>query len=152
MSVAAAVDGWLTYLQPLKGTVRLGAPGVTNSAQVGQGLDWLQAFLQACGNCTIDFVPVHWYGDAGDLAGFENHVTAASQVAGARKLWITEFGTTSGTAAQTEAFLKSAIAWLDGSTGKGLVERYAWFMDAAGNLINSNGVGLSELGQVYNSG
>lgn len=152
ISVADAVSGWLQYMEPLKGSVRLGAPAVSNSAQPGQGLEWLQSFLSACSNCTVDFVPVHWYGDPGDVAGFQNHVTQAYAAAGGRSLWITEFGTQSGTASQTYQFLTSVMAWMDGGSGKGMVERYAWFMDAAGNLINANGTGLSDLGTLYNSG
>ena len=137
----------------MKGSVRLGAPGVSNSVQTGQGLAWLQSFLTACSNCTFDFIPIHWYGDAGDVSGFEAYVTQAYSVAGGKKpLWITEYGTTSGTAAQTYAFLQQTMAWMDSGPGKAMVERYAWFMDAPGNLINANGSGLSDLGTLYNSG
>ena len=156
MSVAAAVEGWKKWVEPLKGQVKLGAPGVSNSANAGQGLEWLKQFLSDCkvdsgALCGVDFVPVHWYGDAGDRAGFQAFVTRASEAGGGRKLWVTEFGTTSGTAEQTRGFLRDSMVWLDGP-GKTMVERYAWFMDRPGNLINANGEGLSELGKLYNSG
>ena len=162
MTVSAAVDGWVSYIQPLKAKgFRLGAPAVSNSVQSGQGLQWLSSFLSACTskNCTFDFIPIHWYGDAGDVSGFQNYVTQAYQMVTSAgngkygKLWITEFGVTSSTGAdQTAAFLKSVMQWMDGSTGNAMVEKYAWFMDATGNLITSDGSALSSLGQLYNSG
>ena len=161
MNVTAAVEGWKTWIDPLKGQVKLGAPGVSNSAQPGQGLNWLQSFLGQCSDCTIDFVPVHWYGDAGDVEGFKifvkkafgtvNAPTVGGVAAKGRKLWVTEFGTTSGSREQTTNFLKSAMAWMDGE-GKMMVERYAWFMDRPGNLITDDAKGLSELGKLYNAG
>ena len=92
------------------------------------------------------------YGDAGDISGFQSYVTKAAGLVGGRKLWITEFGTTSGSAAQISTFLQTNMQWMDSGNGKSMVERYAWFMDTTGNLINSNGVGLSDLGKLYNSG
>ena len=149
MNLSSAIQGYQTWMNPLAGTVKLGAPGVTNGAGPSMGLGYLKDFLDQCTGCRIDFVPIHWYGDAGNLTGFEWYVGQAAQVAGGRPLWVTEFGTTSGTADQTMDFLKSAMQFLDGNA---LVEKYAWFMDAPGYLINSNGSGLSALGQVYNNG
>ncbi|KAL9125504.1 MAG: hypothetical protein Q9217_005306 [Psora testacea] len=149
MNLSAAVSGYQRYMNPLAGTVRLGAPAVTNGAGPSMGLSYLANFLAKCTDCHIDFVPIHWYGDAGNSSAFERYVTQASTVAGGRPLWITEFGTTGGTAEQKERFLKNVMAWMDGTN---LVEKYAWFMDAPGNLINANGTGLSALGRVYNSG
>lgn len=60
-----------------------------------------------------------------------------------------ECGTTSGTAQQTQEFLRTLMTWMDSSS---MVEKYAWFMISLGNEINSSGSGLSALGKMYNSG
>ena len=148
MSLNDSVVTYQEYMNPLAGTVRLGAPAVTNGGG-SMGLTYLQSFLNQCTGCHIDFVPVHWYGDAGNSSGFEWYIGQAYAVAGNRPLWVTEFGTTSGTAEQSQAFLQTVMVWMDASP---MVERYAWFMDSVGNEINANGTGLSELGSMYNSG
>ena len=58
MEPVEAAQLWMRYIQPLKSQgVRLGGPAVTAS---DTGLPWLNAFFQACTNCTIDFLPLHW--------------------------------------------------------------------------------------------
>lgn len=69
-------------------------------------------------------------------------------VGGYRPLWITEFASSTGTDAQKENFLKAVLPWLDAQT---YVERYAYFGDFQGILINENGTGLSRLGEIYNN-
>ena len=146
MSISSAVSGYQTWMNPLAGSVQLGAPAVTNGIGTGIGLDYLATFIKNCAGCHIDFVPIHWYGDASQTGDFETYITQAYTAGGNRPLWVTEFGTTSGSA---QPFLQSVQSWMDGS---GMVAKYAWFMDAPGNLINSNGVGMSALGAAYNSG
>lgn len=52
-----AAQLWIQYIQPLRALgIRLGGPAVTAT-----GLPWLQAFFAACTNCTVDFLPLHWY-------------------------------------------------------------------------------------------
>ena len=59
MSVSSAVDAWTREIEPLKKLgVKLGAPAVTQ-----RGQDWLAQFMAACLNCTIDFIPLHYYGN-----------------------------------------------------------------------------------------
>ena len=148
MNLSSAISGYQTWINPLAGTVRLGAPAVTNGGG-SMGLTYLQSFIAGCTRCQIDFVPVHWYGDAGNSSGFEWYIGQAYAAAGNRPLWVTEFGTTSGTTEQTQNFLQNVMQFMDGSS---MVEKYSWFMDAAGNLINANGTGMSPLGSMYNSG
>jgi hypothetical protein len=151
MSVASAVSGYKTWVSPLRSkypSLKLGAPAVTNGGSP-MGLTYLGQFLGNCTGCNIDFIPIHWYGDAGDVAGFKNHVTSAyAAVKSKYPLWITEFGTTSGTNAQVVNFLESVLPWLDGLS---YVSRYAWFMDAKGYLINSTTGALSQTGSIYNT-
>lgn len=146
MNVSSAVAGYQKWMNPLAGSVLLGAPAVTNGVGTGIGLDYLSTFIKNCTGCHIDFVPIHWYGDASQTGDFETHIGQAYTAGGDRPLWVTEFGTTSGAA---QPFLQTVEDWMDGNSK---VAKYAWFMDAAGNLINSNGSGMSSLGVVYNSG
>lgn len=148
MNVSTAVAAYQKWMNPLKGLVSLGAPAVTNGIGTLIGLDYLKTFIKNCTGCQIDFVPIHWYGDASQITDFENHIGTAYTAGGKRPLWVTEFGTTSGTAAQTQTFFQSVQAWMDGSS---MVAKYAWFMDRPGNLINSNGSGMSPQGVMYNS-
>lgn len=54
-----AADLWMKYLEPLRASgVRLGGPAVTAA---GTGRPWLVDFFKACSNCTIDFLPLHWF-------------------------------------------------------------------------------------------
>lgn len=60
MSSQQGADLWRSYMQPLKAQgIRLGAPA-TSSAPSGK--TWLQDFFAVCGDCTVDFVALHWYG------------------------------------------------------------------------------------------
>lgn len=70
MSVAAAVKGWKSQVEPLQSMgVKVSAPAVTQ-----RGLGWLAEFMTACQNCTIDFIPLHWYGN---YSGLVDHVAKA---------------------------------------------------------------------------
>lgn len=113
------------------------------------GLTYLKQFLAGCTGCNIDFIPIHWYGDASDITGFKNQIAKARVATGLKyPLWITEFGHTSGTQAQVEAFLKSVLPWMDSQS---YIQRYAYFMDANGFMINSTTGGLSNTGKIYNT-
>jgi hypothetical protein len=79
MDVATAVADFKTHMQPFAGKAKLGAPSVTNGG-APMGLTYLGNFMTACSDCTIDFIPVHWYnGDALDssIAYFKSHVDEA---------------------------------------------------------------------------
>jgi hypothetical protein len=58
MDPTEAARLWMAYIEPLKQYgVKLGGPAVTAS---GTGRPWLQEFFAACGQCSIDFLPIHW--------------------------------------------------------------------------------------------
>lgn len=141
--VAAAYKKWM---QPLAGRARLGAPAVTNGG-APMGLAYLQDFLGNCTGCQVDFVPVHWYDSATNVAYFKSYVAQAYAAGGNRPLWITEFSG-SGTDAQQQQFLQQVLPWLDATS---YVERYAWFGAFTGSLLSPDGSGLSAQGQMYNS-
>lgn len=119
---ATCAQGYLQYIQPFAGKAKLGAPAVTNGGG-SMGLTYLKSFLSACQGCTIDFVPIHWYGDYTEVEYFKTHIQDAHDAAGGRPIWITEFGAT-GSDAQQAAFLEQVIPWLEST---GYVQRYAYF-------------------------
>ena len=66
-------------------------------------------------------------------------------------IYITEFGldsTYSYTDAELQAFLEEVMPWMDQQDD---ILGYAYFMDEAGVLINSDGTGISGTGAVFNS-
>lgn len=147
MKLSDAVSAYQTYMMPLARTVSLGAPAVTNGA-APMGLAYLKSFMSACTNCHFDFFPIHWYGAASDIAGFQAHVGEAFAAVGNKPLWVTEFGTTAGSPADIQNFLQTVSKWMDES---GMVARYSFFMTAPGYLIQAGGTALSPLGEMYNS-
>lgn len=140
-----AAAGYKTFMQPFAGKAKLGAPAVTNGASP-MGLTWLKSFLSSCSDCTIDFVCIHWYDSASNVAYFKQYVQDAYTAGGNRPLWITEFQA-SGSTDEQNAFMKEVLPWLDAST---MVDRYAWFMadTAAGGLMASTSA-LSTLGNTF---
>ncbi|ESZ98551.1 hypothetical protein SBOR_1083 [Sclerotinia borealis F-4128] len=145
LGYADAAAGYKTYMQPFAGKAKLGAPAVTNGASP-MGLTWLKSFMSACTDCTIDFVCIHWYDSASNVAYFKSYVQDAYTAGGNKPLWITEFQA-SGTTDEQNAFLKEVLPWLDAST---MVDRYAWFMAStdAGGLMSSSSA-LSTLGNTF---
>lgn len=141
----AAVTSYLTHIQPFANDFRLGAPAVTNSAN---GLPWLDKFLRLCVDCTIDFVPLHWYDSSSNSAYLRDYLGKAQVIAGDRNLWITEFSASGSMNEQVE-FLTNVIPWMDAQSR---IERYAWFWcdpsALTGQLINAEAQ-LTDLGKAY---
>lgn len=89
LSPQDAASIWQQYIQPLHNQgVRLGAPAV--SAAPG-GTQWLASFIAACSGCTIDFVPLHWYGDGSQY--FEQYVNSFHDQFN-YPIWVTEWAST----------------------------------------------------------
>jgi hypothetical protein len=127
------------------GNVKLGAPAVTNGG-APSGLTWLQKFLDACSDCQIDFIPIHWYGNWDNVEDFKNHATAAYQMTG-KPIWVTEFGVNNGNAQQIETFLQNVIPWMNQQPW---LERYAYFMATTGNtFLCESTTSLSDIGLAY---
>ncbi|KAI0189684.1 glycosyl hydrolase catalytic core-domain-containing protein [Astrocystis sublimbata] len=152
MNVSSAVSAYRTYINPLPSTypgLSLGAPAVTNGEGPGVGLDWLRQFMAACSTCTVDFIPLHFYGSVLEPGAFKTYVSSAWKMFG-RPIWVTEFGTTSGTEEKVLAWLGEVLPWLDAQP---YVERYAYFMD------NDRGVpylltpahALTSIGKLYST-
>jgi hypothetical protein len=139
----AAAAGYKTFMQPFAGQAKLGSPAVTNGP-APMGIAYLKSFMEACSGCTVDFVPMHWYDAASNVAGFKKHVGDVRDAAGGRKLWITEFGA-NGSTDEQETFLREVIPWLD---SQDYVERYAYFY--ADGVLTQNSV-VTALGNTFMS-
>lgn len=149
LSPEAAVEAWITYLEPYAGKAKLGSPAVCNGNDANMGLNWLSSFLGACGDrCTVDFVAIHWYGLASDagVADFKDHVAKTKAACGGREIWITEFAP-SGSPDEQADFLSQILPWLDNTSESG-VARYAFYQ--VDNILAS-GNSLTKLGDVYAS-
>ena len=73
-----AAENYIAQIEPLRDLgIKVGAPGVTGSPR---GHQWLEDFFSACTalgtNCTIDFIPIHWYGNFEGLASHLGTVSA----------------------------------------------------------------------------
>lgn len=149
MNVSESVSAYKKWIQPLAGEVRLGSPAVTNGVGDGVGISYMEQFMDNCTGCTVDFIPLHWYGSVLDPGSFKTYVQSFWTKFG-RPIWITEFATTSGTEDQILTFLQNVLPWLDQQT---YVQRYAYFMDRnAGSpfLLESNNT-LTAIGELFNS-
>ncbi|KAH0586095.1 hypothetical protein H2248_007366 [Termitomyces sp. 'cryptogamus'] len=144
---AVAAKLYKQYIQPLSAQgIRLGAPAVTNGPM---GRPWISSFLANCTDCTIDFIPCHWYGDG--VGNFYDYIWQMHGQFPQYPLWVTEFASTSSDDAEVLDFLTSSIAYLDSLDW---IEGYAWFaffrQDGTShyNLLDENGQ-LNALGQAY---
>ncbi|KAI0161986.1 glycoside hydrolase family 128 protein [Xylariaceae sp. FL1272] len=149
MNVSSAVTAYKQWIQPFAGKVQLGSPAVTNGVGEGVGLSYLSYFMGNCTGCTVDFIPLHFYGSVLDPGAFQSYVESAWKLFGL-PIWVTEFGTTSGTEAQVLSWLQVVIPWLDAQP---YVKRYAYFMDnnhGAPYLLNSDNTKTS-IGVYYGS-
>lgn len=147
---ASAAAAFKKYMNEFAApNVKLGAPSVTNGVINGMGLEYLKKFLAACQDCTIDFIPVHWYGCGDgcgvdqDVALFKKQIEDAIVVAAGKPLWIPEFQRLGDLASQA-SFLKIVLPWLD---SKPEIARYAYFMVKDGFLLTDGK--LNEVALVY---
>jgi len=120
MSADDAARFWIAEMEPLKKLgVLLGAPAVTGSPR---GQAWYTDFLKKCdGKCTVDFLPVHWYGA---FEGLASHVGAMHAGFGDMPVWVTEFGLIQGTLKDSQNLVNSTLGFLDNLS---YVQRYAYF-------------------------
>jgi hypothetical protein len=111
---------------------------------------YLRDFLNACTNCQVDHIAVHWYDDFPSLRAYiESNASLAGWEQFGKPIWLTEFSLGgSASVAQQEAFMRQAIPYLDCHPS---VFRYSWFSANPipnARLINSDGTPTA-LGQVY---
>jgi len=157
MSPGTAVALWRQYIQPLKSRgLRLGAPAVSSAPS---GKTWLSQFLQQCSGCTIDFIPIHWYGSDGNA--FASYVTDIHNSFG-KNIWVTEWACVPYANPPCDQqsvynFMGQTTLFLDQQS---YVERYSWFgamrnlggVPATDALLTSDGQNNTPLGVQYAKG
>ncbi|KUI61525.1 Alkali-sensitive linkage protein 1 [Cytospora mali] len=138
-----AANAYRQYMQPFAGKAKLGAPAVSND-----GYSWMSQFLGNCTDCTIDFVPIHWYNPVFLIDDFKSFTLEMCGLVGNRSIWVTEFMPLGNDSVTIEQFVQEAIDWLD---EQDCVERYAYFGTADGytSLLHNGGPPLSPLGKTY---
>ena len=107
--VELAVQAWVREMEPLKKFgAKLGAPAVTATPA---GFSWLQQFFTACkGKCSIDFIPIHWYGD---FAGLTSHIDRVRAVYPNLTIWVTEFADKDASLAESQSFYNQSTQYFD---------------------------------------
>ncbi|KAF9071195.1 glycosyl hydrolase catalytic core-domain-containing protein [Rhodocollybia butyracea] len=117
-----AAQLWMQHIEPLRTTIpgiRIGAPAVSSDTT---GVPWLTSFFGACTNCTVDFLPIHWYGEG--VEGFYSYLFQLYSQFGNRTIWVTEYADTSLADSDVMTFMNQTTAYMDTLD---FVERYAWF-------------------------
>jgi len=114
---------WRLYIEPLtKKGLNLGAPSVSGTQS---GLAWLDQFLDNCSDCTVDFIPLHWYGSS--CSDFQSFVNGTFAQFG-KNIWITEFACVSSPNANctdiVSDFVTCTTAWLGNQY---YVKRFSYF-------------------------
>lgn len=147
ISIDDAVKSWNTNLEPLASSHTLIPP------MVGQnGLSWLQDFIAACTDCTLDKGPiaftVYCTADDGGVADFKNHLSEFKAAFPGRELWLANIGPLG------DLEDVSAYKWLIGELVMLLesdpaVTRYAWNGDKS--FWDDSTKTLSEVAKYYAS-
>ncbi|MCJ1413811.1 hypothetical protein MMC32_000136 [Xylographa parallela] len=124
-----AAETWIREVEPLKSQgVKLGAPAVTGAQT---GFTWLQQFFTACaGNCSADFIPIHWYGDFGGLASHIGQVRAAYPN---MSIWITEYADPGANLTDSQSFFNESSQYFDRID---YITRYSYFGSFRSSVSN----------------
>ncbi|KAJ5708730.1 hypothetical protein N7488_008531 [Penicillium malachiteum] len=150
MTASEAATYYKEYITPYSGDASLVSPAVTSSTSSGEGLDWMESFLEACDDCDISAIAVHWYGS--DVSEFKSFVQEAIDLADdydISSVWITEFGLDtdeSGISDLTTAatFVSEASQWLEEQSA---VTHYAFFYCANDYMLTDSVV--NSVGDAY---
>ncbi len=146
MLPATAASIWKQSIQPLKAQgYTLGAPAITGAPT---GKVWLRQFMGNCTDCTIDFIPIHWYGN---FEGLASHLGEVYTTFNNTPIWITELALASASMSDTIAMMNQTLPWLDALSW---VQRYAWFggFRASESNIGPNATFLDNQGQLTELG
>ncbi len=104
---STAAQIWSREIQPLaKMGVKLGSPACSSGPE---GITWMQEFFQACSNCTIDFMAIHFYGDFQGLASHVGQYVATFN----RTVWVTEYADAHASLSDAQAFYNESSTFMD---------------------------------------
>eukprot|EP01113_Clastostelium_recurvatum_P002869 TRINITY_DN1122_c0_g1_i3.p1 TRINITY_DN1122_c0_g1~~TRINITY_DN1122_c0_g1_i3.p1 ORF type:complete len:1140 (-),score=113.79 TRINITY_DN1122_c0_g1_i3:169-3588(-) len=159
--VAAGI--FLQHIQPLSNSgINLGAPAVSQTAR---GLEWLQLFILRCKGCTINFIPVHWFGS--DCISMQQYLMKVHTLFNQRyPLWVTEWACVPSSPAEIrdgvcssgssiENFMKCTTSWM---TSQPWIQRYSYYgamrdlgrdVPLSNSLLSLNGTTNTALGILY---
>ncbi|KAL9005063.1 MAG: hypothetical protein Q9188_002136 [Gyalolechia gomerana] len=147
MPADMAAEIWQREMEPLKDMgVKLGGPAVTGSPN---GFVWLQNFFTACnGNCSVDFIPVHWYGN---FEGLASHV---GQVRGTYQnltMWVTEYANNNVDLKESQSFYNQSSQFFDRID---YITHYSYFGSFRSSVSNvgPNAAMLTEKGELTDIG
>lgn len=169
ISPSDAASIWIKDIEPLRNeSIKIGAPSVTGSQS---GLTWLSEFFSNCTslktNCTVDFIPLHWYGDFPGLASylgqvvgtyvytFANFELVKANVCFCRypntSIWITEYALANADLKDTQAFFQTSAEYFDRLD---YIERYSYFGSFRSSVSNvgPNAAMLTQDGQLTDIG
>ena len=112
-----AADSWKKHIEPLKKLgIKLGAPSVT-----GGDIVWLKAFFDACkGDCTVDFIPLHFYSDVVGVKEWIHNISSIYE----KDIWLTEFACPDCSLDVTQQAFNETVAFLDNYPH---ITRYSYF-------------------------
>jgi len=151
MTAQDAAAAHAKYMNKYSGDVLVGSPSVTNSGNPGEGLEYLQAFMDACksqdGGCAIDFCQVHWYSEAAYVDTLYEHIEKAHEICDNKPIWLTEFAPLDTDPATKDEFMKTVIPELEKIE---YLDAYSYFMVSLDNLMSSSSA-LSTFGELYAS-
>ncbi|EED20769.1 conserved hypothetical protein [Talaromyces stipitatus ATCC 10500] len=150
ISPADAASIWIKDIEPLRNeSIKIGAPSVTGSQN---GLSWLSQFFTNCTslgtNCTVDFIPLHWYGDFQGLASYIGQVVASYPNT---SIWITEYALPHSDLKTTQSFFQTSAEYFDRLD---YIERYSYFGSFRSSVSNvgPNAAMLTQDGQLTDIG
>ena len=104
---STAAQIWNHQIQPLaKLGVKLGSPACSSSPA---GITWMQKFVQACSNCTIDFMALHFYGDFEGLASHVGQYVATFN----KTVWVTEYADAHASLSDAQTFYNESSSFMD---------------------------------------
>lgn len=169
ISPVDAASIWIKDIEPLRNeSIKIGAPSVTGSQS---GLTWLSEFFSNCtslkSNCTVDFIPLHWYGDFQGLASYLGQVVATYvctianfRLANANiwfcrypntSIWITEYALADADLKDTQAFFQTSAEYFDRLD---YIERYSYFgsFRSSASNVGPNAAMLTQDGQLTDIG
>ncbi|KAK5016388.1 hypothetical protein LTR39_002108 [Cryomyces antarcticus] len=148
-----AAATWIRELEPLRKLgVKLGAPAVTGAPT---GFNWLQNFFTACaGNCTADFIPVHWYGN---FEGLASHIGQVRGTYPNMTVWVTEYADASVSLQASQSFANQSSEYFDRIDYITHYSYFGSFRSSASNvgpnaaMLNQDGK-LTDIGSWYLGG
>ncbi|KAJ4194781.1 hypothetical protein NW755_002198 [Fusarium falciforme] len=154
-----AAEAWVANFEPLgRMGIKLGLPACTGG---WSSMPWLKQFLGNCtqiknkagikGNCTWDYLPVHWYSN---FEGLASHIGERLAEWPNAEIWVTEYAYAHQDPGPTDAFFRQTLKWFDESDFIGRYTYFGAFRSGISNVgpnaaLLTNDGGLTDIGAEY---